>query len=62
MGATVTVADPDTLVMEKFTFAYATEINGDMYSSASFLSAIKISWTAAAKAQYISVMASVPAP
>jgi hypothetical protein len=48
--------------MEKFTFAYATEINGDMYSSASFLSAIKISWTAAAKAQYISVMASVPAP
>jgi len=62
MGATVTVADPNTLVMEKFTLAYATEINGDMYSSASFLSAIKTSWTAAAKAQYISVMASVPAP
>jgi ABC-type Fe3+ transport system substrate-binding protein len=62
MGATVTVADPNTAVMEKFTLAYATEINGDMYSSASFLSAIKTAWTAAAKAQYISVMASVPAP
>jgi hypothetical protein len=48
--------------MEKFTLAYATAINGDMYGSASFLSTIKASWTAAAKAQYISVMASVPAP
>jgi len=62
MGATVTAEDANTLVMEKFTLAYATEINGDMYSSASFLSTIKASWTAAAKAQYISVMASVPAP
>jgi len=62
MGATVTVKDPNTLVMEKFTLAYATEINGDMYSSASFLNTIKASWTAAAKAQYLSVMASVPSP
>ena len=62
MGATVTAEDPNTLVMEKFTLAYATAINGDMYSSASFLNTIKASWTAAAKAQYISVMASVPAP
>ena len=62
MGATVTAADPNTLVMEKFTLAYATAINGDMYSSATFLNTIKASWTAAAKAQYISVMASVPAP
>ena len=62
MGATVTVEDPNTLVMEKFTLAYATEINGDMYSDASFLSTMKTLWTAAAKAQYISVMASVPAP
>ena len=62
MGDTVTVEDPNTLVMEKFTLAYATEINDDMYSDASFLSTMKTLWTAAAKAQYISVMASVPAP
>ena len=60
MSTPVTAEDPNTLVMEKFTLAYATAINNDMIYDASFLSTIKISWTAAAKAQYIAVQASIP--
>ena len=60
MGTPVSAEDPNTHVMELFTLAYATEINDDMNDSATFLNTIKASWTAAAKAQYVAVQASVP--
>ncbi|MFQ5906845.1 MAG: hypothetical protein ACE5JA_09785, partial [bacterium] len=60
MGTPVTVADPNTAQMEKFTEAYAKSINDDMIYDAQFLSDIKSAWTAEAKAVYGAVQASVP--
>ncbi|MFW9955190.1 MAG: ABC transporter substrate-binding protein, partial [Candidatus Thorarchaeota archaeon] len=55
MGTPVTVQDPSTSTNQKFTLAYAIQINDAMIYNSDFASTITSRWTAAAKAQYISV-------
>jgi ABC-type Fe3+ transport system substrate-binding protein len=61
MGIPVTVSDYTTSVMEKFTLDYCKRINSDMTSYAEYSSAMRVRWTNAAKAQYLSVYATVHA-
>ncbi|MFW9963790.1 MAG: ABC transporter substrate-binding protein [Candidatus Sifarchaeia archaeon] len=61
MGIPVSVLDYTTSVLEKFTLEYARSINSDMTSNAEYSSAMRVRWTNAAKAQYISVYDTVHA-
>ncbi|MDF1538690.1 MAG: ABC transporter substrate-binding protein [Candidatus Thorarchaeota archaeon] len=55
MGIPVTIQDPNTSTMEKFTLAYAMEINNDLIYNSDFGNSMQSLWTAAAKAQYLDV-------
>ncbi len=61
MGTPVSVLDYTTSVLEKFTLEYARRINSDMTTNAEYSSAMRVRWTNAAKAQYISVYDTVHA-
>ncbi|MHA2142910.1 MAG: ABC transporter substrate-binding protein [Candidatus Thorarchaeota archaeon] len=55
MGTPVSALDATTSVLEKFTLAYAQQINDAMIYDSSYASQMKTRWTNAAKSQYISV-------
>ncbi len=61
MGAPVTIKDPNTNLDEEFTITYATAINHDMIYDSVYSSEVRSRWTAAAKAQYNSVLAMIEA-
>jgi len=60
MGDPVSITDPKTSVLEKFTLDYALRINHDMTYDSAYSSTVQSRWTAAAKIQYLSVYASLP--
>ena len=55
MGTPVSVIDPKTGLLSKFTLAFALQINNDMIYDSSYASAMTSLWTAAAKIQYLDV-------
>lgn len=61
MGTPVSVLDYTTSVLEKFTLEYAKRINSDMTYDATYASNMRLRWTNAAKAQYVSVYNTVHA-
>ncbi len=61
MGTPISAFDYTTSILEQFTLAYAQAINSDMTYDATYASAMKVRWTNAAKAQYVSVYNTVSA-
>jgi ABC-type Fe3+ transport system substrate-binding protein len=61
MGTPVTALDYNTAVSHKFTLNYCISINSDMIYDSTYSSQMRIRWTNAAKAQYISVYNTVHA-
>ena len=60
MADPMVLADPKTSISEKFTLDYALRINNDMLTDSSYAATVKSRWTTAAKAQYASVLGSLP--
>ena len=60
MADPVSISDPNTSVVEKFTLEYAIRINNDMIYDGTYASTAKTRWNAAAKIQYVSVLGSLP--
>jgi len=59
MGTPVSILDPKTSVLEKFTLDYATRINNDMIYDDSYKAQVQSSWANAAKLQYNSVLSAL---
>jgi ABC-type Fe3+ transport system substrate-binding protein len=59
MGTPVSIVDPVTMAVEKFTLEYAARINENMINDASYRSTVKSRWTNEAKIQYVTVQGSI---
>jgi len=60
MADPVSITDPNTAILEKFTLEYAMRINNDMLYDSIYASTAKTRWATAAKVQYTSVLISLP--